>query len=346
MINVNEIVTPQNIGEYWVEDQKFNPPYNLGTVKFPEASTVGLKLKWIVGANRAPATLSPTTLEANHIPLGRYGFQTMETDIPAFKNSMQMNAENYMEISIIDENATEVVQRKVKEIYDDFSTLIKNAQVTREALRWQLLSTGVISISGNGVSATYNYNIPSNHKANATVVWSDHINADPIKDLRTWADVIETETGEAPAEVYMNKATYNHMVSSKKIIDAIYRGGIGDAYPDDNAITQYISQKTNLTVVVYNKGYRNPETGLFTYFIPNGAVTLTPSGALGTTWISKTPEELALSDDSEAQLYVVDNGVALYKMVKRDGVLTAIGASMLCLPSFERANDVFFGSVL
>lgn len=349
MIDINKLVTPKTVGEYWETTRRETGEY-LGEALFPNDITPDLTLSWIVGADQSPVELSPTTLNANTIPLTLEGFEKMEAEIPAFRNSYDIDAVAIKELAVIDASAQEQVKVKIARVFDRATKLIANARLTREKLRMQLVTTGAISIQGNGVNATYNYNLPANHTGLTPVgaKWTDTTNADPIADLIAWKEVITEDTGEAPAVVLMNSKTFGYITGNARVSKAIYVMANGGVIPDDDQVKQLIMKKVGLTVVVYDKGYKAMQsdgTKQFVKFVPDGSVTLMPEGELGRTWHTPSPEEILLSQKADANLRVVDTGIALYESIKDDGVMHRIIASMMCLPSFEKSNLVAIADV-
>ena len=69
--------------------------------------------------------------------------------------------------------------------------------------------------------------------------------------------------------------------------------------------------------------------------------TLIPDGALGNTWFRMTPEERTLIGRPEADVAIVDGGVAVSVTVTEDPVQTKTTISEICLPSFERISETY-----
>ena len=76
-------------------------------------------------------------------------------------------------------------------------------------------------------------------------------------------------------------------------------------------------------------------------FYPDGMATLVPDGALGNTWFGMTPEERTLMNRPDADVSIVDGGVAISVTVTEDPVQTKTTVSEICLPSFERISETY-----
>jgi len=88
------------------------------------------------------------------------------------------------------------------------------------------------------------------------------------------------------------------------------------------------------------------ETGTTKQYVPDGVFTLLPAGPLGNTVFGTTPEEADLmSGATDAQVAIVNTGVAITTTKKTDPVNVETKVSMITLPSFEQIDKVFIASV-
>ena len=92
--------------------------------------------------------------------------------------------------------------------------------------------------------------------------------------------------------------------------------------------------------MIYNKQYKK-EDGKAAKFYPDNIVMMLPSGALGSTWYGTTPEERTLMSSSEADVSIVNTGVAVTVKVTSDPVNTKTTVSEIVLPSFERMEECY-----
>ena len=75
--------------------------------------------------------------------------------------------------------------------------------------------------------------------------------------------------------------------------------------------------------------------------MPEHTFVLFPEGDLGRTWFGTTPEESDLLASSVANVSIVDTGVAVTTVQKTDPVNVETKVTMICLPSFETADQVY-----
>jgi hypothetical protein len=238
-------------------------------------------------------------------------------------------------------------------IYDDTDTLVSGADVVPERMRMQLLAPTVdgsprITISHNGVEYSYNYDPAGEYKANnyleistATDKWSDFENSDPLSDVDNAADTVEANTGTRPTIAIMSKKTMGYLKKNQRIQSAILaQNATANILMTDARVKELFSTELGITIVVYSKMYRD-EDRVSHAFYPDDYVTLIPDGALGSTWYGTTPEERTLMGNSEADVTVVNTGVAVAVTTTSDPVNTKTTASEIVLPSYERMDETF-----
>jgi hypothetical protein len=160
--------------------------------------------------------------------------------------------------------------------------LVHRENVLMEYIIWTLLGTGTFSIAKDGnVIHTDTYPVQTSPCA---VVWSTPATATPLADFRA-AQVLEEGHGisfGAGATAYMNRATFNEMMSNTNLNDLAGKlrnifqvvGGGGDNALADLALVNKIMLAADLPqIAIYNEGYKNA-AGVFTKFIPNDVVII------------------------------------------------------------------------
>ena len=76
-------------------------------------------------------------------------------------------------------------------------------------------------------------------------------------------------------------------------------------------------------------------------FVPDDLLVLFPEGTLGNTWFGTTPEESDLMTSNAANVSITDTGVAVTVTQHTDPVNAETKVTMVCLPSFEAADQVY-----
>ena len=336
--NIFDLVQSNEITAYWEELQQDEAPF-LGDELFPASKKRGLNLQWIKGSRGLPVVLKTSAFDAAAIPRPRIGFEKLTAQMPLFKESTYIDEELRQELNMVLETGNQAyIDSVMNRVFDDEMNLLRGAAASRERMRMMALTTGVVSMSANGQSFTYDYGVT--HKGDAAVAWSDHENSDPIEDIRKAIEVIRDETGAEITRAVCDGVTWRHIRNNDKIRKSIFVLSNGQAVVSDNRLSDFLLEELGITVVVNDKRYVD-ETGTTVKYIPANTFTMFPAGNLGNTWFGTTPAESDLMGGSAANVSLTDTGVAVTTAQKVDPVQVETIASQICLPSFEAADQVY-----
>lgn len=350
-MKLSDVFTAQAIALNYTETASNKIPY-LGTGFFPAKKKMGLDLKWIKGNKGLPISLMPSNFDAKSTFRDRIGIAFSETNMPFFRESFLVKEADEQEIMRVQSANDPYAKDVLNRIFDDANNLIDGANVVPERMIWQLLAPTSgnpgIAIVANGVNYTYDYDPDDSFKTNnflelttSTDKWSDTTNSDPLDDLRTGQDAVETATGTKPTIAIMNKKTMGYLVKNANIKAAILaQNATANVFMTESKVKAFILEELGLNIVVYSKQYKN-EAGTAAQFYPDNMVTLVPNGALGSTWYGTTPEERTLMGTAGADVTIVNTGVAVAVTTTSDPVNTKTTASEIVLPSFERMSECY-----
>ena len=212
-------------------------------------------------------------------------------------------------------------------------------------MRMQVLATGKIAFTSDGVNKDIDYGVKPEHKKQVSKSWAEP-GATPLADLE---DAIETarELGLNPERAIMNAKTFGLIRKAASTVKAI-KPLAGDGSSVTKAELQsYVADNFGVEIVLENGTYRN-EKGEVSKFFPDGHLTLIPDGPLGNTVFGTTPEESDLFADNtvNADVEIVDSGIAVTTTKTTDPVNVQTKVSMVALPSFERLDDVYMLTVI
>jgi hypothetical protein len=347
MPTIFDLVNPIEIGTYYVSNGSNNIPY-LGATLFPAKKQLGLTLDWIKGSNGLPVALMPAAFDTKATIRDRIGVSKIETEMPFFKEGMKIKEKERQELNKAMMAAnSEYILPVLQKIYDDASNLVAGAEVDCERMRMQLLSTGKISISADGIAYDYDYKFKPAHTETllTTAKWSDTVNSDPVEDIRRWQDAIEDDTGNRPTNAVCTRKTWNYLLHNQKMkLDINVQNG-QNIILNDAKLKSYLMDQCNLQVAVYNKKYALQD-GSSNLFYPDDKFTLFPDGNLGSTYYGTTPEESDLmTGNTDAQVQIVNTGVAITTTKETDPVNVNTKVSMISMPSFEAIDSIFIGNV-
>lgn len=342
MASIFELVTSGAITAYWETQQQNRNPY-LGEELFPNQQKLGLSIDWIKGSQGLPVVLRPSAYGVQAMKRDRIGFEKLNMKMPFFKESTDIDEELRQQLNMVLETGNQAyIDSVMNRVFQDDVSLIDGAAAQRERMRMMALTTGAISISANGQNYDYDYGIPSNHKTTVTKSWSDPT-APIIDDIRTWQDEIEDDTGVRPTRAVCSRKTWSYFMKNNGIRNAIL-GNNSSAPVSEAKVREYLIEELSLDVAVYTKKYVS-ETGTKNSYVADDTFVIFPDGALGTGWFGTTPEQSDLMTGSAANVTITDTGVAVTTIKNTDPVTVDTKVTMIYLPSFEAADQVFIADV-
>lgn len=342
-MSIFSLVTAPELTAYWETFIKDRPPY-LGETLWDNQKKLGLDIKWIKGAMGTPVVLTPSAFDAAAKPRPRMGFERLSTEMPFFKESTYIDEELRQQLNMVLETKNQAyIDSVLNRVFNDEVRLLEGARARREMMRMMALTTGSIAISANGQDLSYDYGVPEDHKGQASKSWSDPT-ADILGNIQKWQEKIETDTGVKPTRAVCNSKTWSYIKHNEAISKAIYVMAGGGILVSDAKVNSLLMEELGLEVVVYSKMYTG-DAGKTVPYVPDDTFVLFPTGKLGTTWFGTTPEESDLMGGSAANVSITDTGVAVCTSKKVDPVNVETKVSMVSLPSFETADQIFIGDV-
>ena len=337
MPSISELVTAQNIAAYWEEKNQNAQPL-LGETLFPKKKRLGTKLEWIKGANNQPVALRTSTFDAKAIRRDREGIDQFDTKMPFFKESKYIDEEMRQELNnLIASNNQEVINAILTNIYDDEAELIDASEISLERMRMEALTTGTITLADNGQSYEYDYLLEAAQKVTSTSDWSS-ADADILGDI---VKVVEDARarGVAITRAVCNSSVAKNFRTNTAIKNAVYVFANGTVPVTTARALDYIFNETGVRFYVYDNVYVN-ESKQAVKYVPDNTVVFMADGDLGYTNMGTTPEESDLRNNLNANVAIVNGGVAVTTSQIVDPVNVETKVSMVALPSFENANKI------
>lgn len=337
-MTIFDLMQSTELTAYWEELVQDEAPYPCEEL-FPDDKKRGLSLKWIKGSKGLPVVLKTSAFDVNAIPRARIGFDKLTAEMPYFKESTYIDEELRQELNLVLETGNQAyIDSVMNKIFDDETRLLRGARASRERMRMMALTTGIVSMTANGQAFTFDYGVT--HKGNASVAWSDHANSDPIEDIRVAKERIQDETGATITRAMCDGKTWRNIRNNEKIKKAIFVLTNGAGAVSDKQLHQYIADELELEILVNDKRYKD-ENEQTVKFMPENTFVMFPDGELGKTWFGTTPAESDLMSSSVANVSITDTGVAVTTVNKADPVQVETIVSMICLPSFEAADQIY-----
>lgn len=337
-MTIFDLVQSQELTAYWEELMQDEAPYPCEEL-FPDNKKRGISLKWIKGAKGLPVVLKTSAFDAHAIPRARIGFEKLTADMPYFKESTYIDEELRQELNLVLETGNQAyIDSVLNKVFDDEVNLLRGARASRERMRMMALTSGVVSMTANGQAFTFDYGVK--HKSTVTTDWENHSTADPIEDMRVAKEKILDETGAVVTRAMCDGKTWRDIRNNEKIKKAIFVLTNGAGAVSDKKLREYIMEEVEIEVLVNDKRCID-ESGNAVKFMPTDTFVMFPDGTLGGTWFGTTPAESDLMSGSVANVSITDTGVAVTTVQKADPVQVETIVSMICLPSFEAADQVY-----
>ena len=338
-MTIFDLMQSQELVAYWQELVKDEAPYPCEEL-FPNDKKRGLKLDWLKGARGLPIVLKTSAFDAAAVPRGRIGFDKLSANMPYFKESTFIDEELRQDLNMVLETGNQVyVDAVMNRVFDDEMRLLRGARASRERMRMMALTTGAIAMAANGQSFVFDYGVT--HKGTASVSWSDRENSDPIEDIRQAKEAIEQETGCTITRAMCDGKTWRDLRNNEKIKKEIFVLTNGVGALTNKQLDNYIADQLDGLKIRVNKYRYKDEQGNTQAFMPENTFVMFPDGVLGTTWFGTTPAESDLMAGNAANVSITDTGVAVTTVQKADPVNVETIVSMICLPSFESADEVY-----
>jgi len=338
-MNLYEFLSSDNMVAYWLE-KNVNAQPLLGETLFPNRKQLGIQLDWIKGANDQPVGLRLSAFDSKTIRRDREGFEQYRDKMPFFKESMYIDEELRQQLNIyMANNRNAMADQILAKIFDDQVKLITSAYITVERMRMEALTTGTITLASNGEAYSYDFGIPVDQLQTVTKSWTDPT-ADVLGDVTAIVDGMKAK-GINITRAVCNNSVATALRTNNAIKNSIYvlAGGSIPSVTTERVLN-YIYEETGISFYVYDNVWVDENKQAHKY-IPDNTVVFLPEGTLGYTNFGTTPEESDLMNSiADSSVSLVNNAIAVTNHIEHDPVLVETKVSMICLPSFERANEI------
>lgn len=338
-MTIFDLVLSAELVAYWETLTQDEAPY-IGEELFPADKKRGLNLQWIKGSQGLPIVLKNSAFDVAAIPRPRIGFEKLSANMPYFKESTYIDEELRQELNMVLETGNQAyIDSVMNRIFDDETRLLRGAAAAREMMRMMALTTGVVTMQSNGQVFSFDYGVPAAHKITVGTSWSDLTNSDPMEDIRAAKEQILDDTGAVITRAICDGKTWRNLRNNEKIKKDIFVLTNGAGAVSDQRLRTYLMDELGIEVVVNDKRFVDVD-GNTTKYIPEDVFVMFPDGALGKTWFGTTPAESDLMTGAAANVSITDTGVAVTTVKKEDPVQVETIVSMICLPSFEQADQI------
>jgi hypothetical protein len=276
-------------------------------------------------------------------PIGeRDNFQRSRVGLPPISQKMLVGEEERLKLEML-RSGGDNTGALIQALYNDARINTEAILARMELARGQVLTTGKFTFAGeNGLKGIEaDYGVQSSHLPTASVAWTDHGTADPLEQMRDWADLYTDDAGEPPAYALTSRQAIGHLLrndavranfatlgGTPSVITRAQLAGLLDAN-DLPQLVQYDSQ-----VYVGSTATRIIPANKMVYLPQNAA-------SLGNTMWGVTAEAMELAGLNNPQLTFAQ-APGLVGMVTKEGdpVRTWTKVAGLGMPVISDANKL------
>ena len=339
MAQVEELLAPQELIDY-TKERKVEG--TMGDILFPERKTEAMEIKMIKGASGLPVAASIHSFDVEAEIGSREGADYSLQDLALIKRKIRLSEKELIALES-PRNSMEEAEM-IRKIYSDVDQLVAAVRARVEAMRMEALSSGKIVINENGIKASIDYGMPSNHKTTKT--WKSGT-PKILEDMDSCVNQIVKDTGFTPTRVLTSKTILNVILRDSTIRAAVF--GVNSAKMLAVAeLNAFLAQQSLPQIAIYDKMYRlQGRDGKYrsVRYLPEDAFVMMPDGKMGDTFYGLTAEELALRNQPDIDISSIGNIiVAMYATF--DPVAKWVKAVATSMPSFPYADQVFSATIV
>lgn len=292
---------------------------------------------------RLDQTVPVRALDAPATPIRRPGVLDVRGDLPAITPIVNLSEQDLTNEMIL--------ARQLAGLNVDFGPAVDVAAAqaaltvdnTLEAMRGQLLSTGIVSLlADDGTTHEVDFEIPAGQKFTPATKWTDGTGAstgDPFRDLTTWHNAFIDASGAPAGAILTTNRVAIHLANRLQA-----------AYPQQpvgqNALAAYLADR-GLPGIITNDRTMQGYDGTKTRVLPEGGLTFLPSpdAPVGRTELGITQEAV---QQVERRILTPDQapGVTIVTLGQDNPIQRAVKAAALGLPVLQDQDSIVIASAV
>lgn len=328
---------------------------NLWPALFPYEGTDELSFEYIKGAYNAPILMRVHSFESEAEMGSREGFEKVEGEIPKFARKMRLNEEEIRK-TVQPRTGTADGDAAVRQVYNDAETLFSAADVTREKMAMDAISTGKIQFDATGrvVSTggvlTCDFGVPSTQKVALAggAKWNEAETRNPLKDELGWINTMKEDGRMPPVRALTSTPVLNLLLQDQNYREAYWGKPIGAVSPPALSLDQFnqIRGSYGLPPIRTYDRLARMENANGTYtsvkLMASSKFILLPAGAMG-KMLHGVPTEALY--DSKLQ-GTERQGIYTYNYTEHEPPAVWTKTVGLMFPTFPAAEQVFQADVI
>lgn len=349
MPDIHEVLNATNYQDYINEIPIDNGPID---TLFPETKTDSFELEYIVGANNLPIAASVHSQDAETQIAEREGLEIVKQELAEVRRKVKLSARD-AEIIETPRSDSEL-ENKIASLYDDAFNMFQAVSTRFIAMAWEVFTSGEITFNENGFTGKVDYKLPKDNVKTVTSGnrWDAQTEGkyqhDVLKDLKEWADKIQSTVGVRPNRALTSQRVINIVLQNAKIRAGLF-GVNADRILTLPELNSFLSAMGLPEFVAYDGIYRKPKTKGKGYdvvrYTPEDTVVLYVDGQQGTRTFGRSDEELVFKRSNDHKGVKVGN-IFVDTFDEFDPPALWTRASGKGMPSFPNANQVFIAKTV
>ncbi|AQS11317.1 hypothetical protein CLOBY_34730 [Clostridium saccharobutylicum] len=319
---------------------------------FPVKRQLGTELEFAKGAKKKAVALKMSTFDvATKIRALNVSIDVEKKEMPFFKEGVGINETARREIiNAANANNDNLVKALTAQLFENYAGLIEGANVQTKRMRASLIQNGIINITTNDGDIVVDYGVPKNHKKelSGTDKWNNP-SADIVKDIQNFQKAITDYNYVKPTTMLLTEETFNNTFMINDAITSHLRATVNAAnlILSEQDYIAFCKERLGISIVFLENTTFIPEEGVSQQpYYTDGKITLMSGTTLGYTVYGTTPEEYdKVYGSGKLDTTIVQDAIAVTTMVKEDPITVDTKVSQIVIPSFERADEVFFATV-
>lgn len=318
---------------------------------FPSVKQLGTTLEFAKGAKKKAVALRMSTFDvaAKSRALSA-SLDVEKKEIPFFKESLPLKESDRRNlINAANSNNENLVKALAGQVFENYANLIEGANIVAKRMRCELIQKGQLNITTDDGDIVVDYGVPAEHRNdNVDPKWNV-ASTDIVADIKKFQKAITDDGYTKPDTLLMTQKTFADTIMANTAITAHLKSGanVKNLILNEQDYINFLKDRMGLSVIFLENSTFIPAEGKSAqrYYL-DGYVTLMSGTTLGKTVYGTTPEEWdKLYGSSKLDTEIHDLAIAITTMVKEDPVSVDTKVSQLVIPSFERADEVYFAKV-
>lgn len=269
----------------------------------------------------------------------REGVKRLTGKIPPISRKMRLGEEEQIRLRAEESGNNE---RLIAEVFNDARRMTRSVRARVTLAQGEVLTSGKVVLSENGVEGTADYAVPTAHLATAGASWAT-VTTSIVSDLRTWAKTYaDTNNGLRPGGMAITDDILGYMQLNDEFRSLLASLSGAPALITRQGVDQVLQAfgLPPITAVVETQIQVN---GTATRVIPADHLFFHPPAGfpLGQTPYGITAEALALRSGGQIEVDDLSGPIASVKEIEFDPVSTWTKAAAVAIPVLANPKRLF-----